>query len=142
MCFIPQHIGMYDYIYKPFPEIISIIKKEMNWNDGLGAVEHLDCELHDVPFYKDTLRIPNITKYTFHSSGLIRQGLMTREEALLKEEAEINSKRVPPELIKFLNDNNLTMAEYEKAVRHVDKSQYEPKMQKIAREIYHRFRKF
>ena len=54
---IPQHIGMYDYIYKPFPEIIEIIKREMNWNDGAGAVEHLDCELHDVPFYKDTLRL-------------------------------------------------------------------------------------
>lgn len=142
MRFIPQHIGMYDYIYKPFPEIISIIKKEMNWNDGSGAIEHLDCELHDVPFYKDTLRIPNITKYTFHSSGLIRQGLMTREEALLKEEDELTKGTVPSELTKFLNDNNLTMASYVDAVKHADKSQYEPKMQKIAREIYHRFRKF
>jgi len=84
MRFIPQHLGMYDYIYKPFTEIIEIIKKEMKWSDHAGSVEHLDCELHDIPFFKDTLRIPNITKYTFHSSGLIRQGLMTREEALLK----------------------------------------------------------
>lgn len=142
MRFIPQHIGLYDYIYKPYTEIIPIIKKEMNWNDGSGAVEHLDCELHDVPFYKDTLRIPNITKYTFHSSGLIRQGLMTREEALLKEVAEINRGMVPPELTKFLNDNNLTMASYEEAVKHADKTQYEPKLQKIAWDIYHRFRKF
>ena len=51
--------------------------------------------------------------------------VMTREEALLKEEAEINRKMAPPELTKFLNDNNLTMASYEEAVKHADKSQYE-----------------
>jgi hypothetical protein len=91
MRFIPQHIGMYDYIYLPFNEIIGILKKEMNWKDDSGCTEHLDCHLHDVPFYKDTLRISNITKFTFHSSGLIRQGIMTREEALIKENTELHT---------------------------------------------------
>jgi hypothetical protein len=74
MRFIPQHIGMYDYIYLPFTEIIDILKCEMNWSDAAGSVEHLDCHLHDIPFYKDTLRIPYITKYTFHSSGTYPAG--------------------------------------------------------------------
>jgi len=142
MRIIPQHIGMYDYIYKPFPEIIEIIKKEMNWSDHSGSVEHLDCELHDIPFFKDTLRIPNITKYTFHSSGLIRQGLMTREEALKKEELELAKKDPPPELIKFLDDNNITYKDYCDIVVKADKTRFEPHLQKVARDIYHRFRRF
>jgi hypothetical protein len=72
MRFIPQHIGMYDYIYLPVNQIIEIIRKEMNWSDTSSSFEHLDCELHDIPFYKDTLRIPNITKHTFYRSGMIR----------------------------------------------------------------------
>jgi hypothetical protein len=142
MRFIPQHIGMYDYIYKPFPEIVEIIKKEMKWADTSGSVEHLDCELHNVPFFKDTLRISNITKYTFYSSGLIRQGLITREEALLKEEQELLKKRPPPELITFLAKNNITYEGYVEAVTKSDKSQYEPRLQKMARDVYHRFRRF
>lgn len=142
MRFIPQHIGMYDYIYKPFPEIVEIIKKEMKWNDHAGSIEHLDCELHDIPFYKDTLRIPNITKYTFHSSGLIRQGLITREEAIKKEQNELTRKEPPRELIDFLENQNLPYQDYLNLVVVSDKTKYEPRIQKLARNIYHQFRKF
>lgn len=50
MRFIPQHIGMYDYIYLPFTEIIDILKREMKWSDASGSVEHLDCHLHDIEY--------------------------------------------------------------------------------------------
>lgn len=78
MKFVPQHIGMYDYIYLPFTEIIQIIKREMGWSDFGGSAEHLDCEMHDVPFFKNTLLVSNITKSTLHNSGLLRQGILTR----------------------------------------------------------------
>ncbi|OFY66236.1 MAG: hypothetical protein A2Y71_03725 [Bacteroidetes bacterium RBG_13_42_15] len=39
---IPQHIDMYDYIYLLYNEIIDILRKEMNWSDVKGSVEHLD----------------------------------------------------------------------------------------------------
>jgi hypothetical protein len=142
MRFVPQHIGMYDYIYLPFTEIIEIIKREMGWKDNSGTVEHLDCELHDVPFYKDTLRIPNITKNTFHRSGLIRQGIIKRGDALLEEEKELAEMKIPDELLKFLNENGITYDDYAKYVKDADKSKYEPKIQKLARDIYHKFRKF
>jgi tRNA(Ile)-lysidine synthase TilS/MesJ len=142
MRFIPQHIGMYDYIYLPFNEIIDILKKEMKWNDASGSIEHLDCHLHDVPFFKDTIRIQNITKNTFHRSGLIRQGLMSREEALKMEEAELQKKDPPTELLKFLDENKMSYEEYKNAVLNSNKSHYEPKFQKLAREVYHRFRKY
>jgi hypothetical protein len=142
MRFIPQHIGMYDYIYLPFNEIIDILRKEMRWSDASGSVEHLDCHLHDVPFYKDTLRIPNITKYTFHSSGLLRQGLITREQALQKEEDELSKKNPPAELLNFLKENDIEYEDYIKVVTSSDKSKFEPGIQKIARDIYHKFRRF
>ena len=142
MRFIPQHIGMYDYLYKPYPEIISIIKNEMGWSDGAGKAEHLDCELHDIPFYMNTLIIKNITKNTFYYSGLIRQGIITREEAIKKEEEELLKNQKPSELDKFLKENNITNEKYTNYVVTTDKTQYEPKLQKIARNIYHKFRRF
>lgn len=142
MKLIPQHIGLYDYIYHPYPEIIDTIKTEMKWNSFPESTEHLDCSLHDIPFYKDTLRIPNITKYTFYNSGLIRQGLLTRESALLNENNEMIRNAPPSELYTFLSAINMTYEQYKDAVIEADKSKFEPKIQKKAREIYHRFRKY
>ncbi len=138
----PQHIGLYDYIYLPYTEIVSIIKREMGWDDGSKAVEHLDCELHDVPFYKTTLEKPKLGKNTLHSSGLIRQGILTREEALALEEQEMADKSIPPELLNFLQDNGLTYEQYVDYVRNSDRGRFEPRLQVIAREIYHRLRKY
>jgi hypothetical protein len=142
MRFIPQHIGLYDYIYLPFPEIVEILKKEMGWSDNKGTAEHLDCELHDVPFYKDTLRLPGITRNTFYYSGLIRQGLMTREEALEKEISGLKSQDPPDELLKFLETGNMDFENYVKTVINSDKSRFEPALQNLARNIYHKLRRY
>ena len=142
MRFVPQHIGMYDYIYKPYPEIIKILKNQMGWSDGSGKAEHLDCELHDAPFYMNTIKIPNITKNTFYYSGLIRQGIMSREEALKKETEDMFNNSRPLELEEFLAKNNISFENYKDFVLNSDKSQFEPKIQKLARNIYHKFRKF
>jgi len=114
----------------------------MGWSDGKGRAEHLDCELHDVPFYMNTLRIPNISKNTFYYSGLIRQGIMTRDEALKKEMEELQNIAKPTELDPFLNENHISPSEYEGYVKTSDKTRFEPKLQKRARSIYHKFRKF
>ena len=114
----------------------------MKWSDHSGSVEHLDCELHDVPSFKETLRIRGITPGTFHRSGLIRQGLLTREEAMKQEERDLLRKAPPAELVNFLADNQIEYSLYEKAVTGTDKSRFEPKLEKLVRELYHRFRKF
>lgn len=139
---IPQHIGMYDYIYVPLPDLLNVIKIEMGGSDGGGAAEHLDCELHDVPFHKNTLLVEKITKSTLHNSGLLRQGLISKDQALEKERKDLESESIPPELIIFLADNNLTYDDYERAVRSANREQYAPRIQKIARTVYHRLRKF
>lgn len=143
MRYAPQHIGMYDYIYLPFTEIIEIIKKEMGWSDFGGTAEHLDCELHDVPFFKNTLIVPDITKSTLHNSGLLRQGIITQEEALKREflDTQVTDPR-PPELVKFLQQSGLTYDQYVALVKGSNREKFAPRMQVIVRNLYHRFRKY
>ena len=142
MHILPQYVGLYDYIYSPYTEIIEIIKKEMGWGDTPNSYEHLDCELHNIPFYNNTLRIKNITKNTFYRSGLIRQGLITREEALKEEETEMLNNETPIELLEFLKANKMTFNEYTNRVKYSDKTLYEPKFQRVARNVYYKFRRF
>jgi hypothetical protein len=142
MKFVPQHIGMYDYIYLPYTQIIPLIIKEMGWSDFGAAAEHLDCELHDVPLFKNTLLVPDITKSTLHNSGLLRQGIITSEEALQKEKIDVASDPRPPELLRFLAENGMTYDEYVASVKNANRDKFAPKVQKYAREIYHRFRKY
>ncbi|MDD3463980.1 MAG: hypothetical protein PHH07_00690 [Candidatus Cloacimonetes bacterium] len=142
MRFVPQHIGMYDYIYLPYTKIIPLISKEMGWSDFGEAAEHLDCELHDVPLFKNTLLVPNITKSTLHNSGLLRQGIITKEEALQKEQVDVLDDPRPPELLNFLEDNGMSYDEYVAFVKNANREKFAPNIQKLARDIYHRFRKY
>jgi hypothetical protein len=67
---------------------------------------------------------------------------MTREEALLKEEQELAMQEPPKELIEFLDHNKLSFSDYVKSVTNSNPAQFEPKFQKLVRNIYHRLRKF
>ncbi|NLD63033.1 MAG: hypothetical protein GX646_03995 [Bacteroidales bacterium] len=58
------------------------------------------------------------------------------------EEEELNKKNPPVELFKYLKDSYITSEEYSGAVLDSNNSQYEPKYQKMARSLYHRFRKY
>lgn len=94
------------------------------------------------PFTKTPLGYPISQNILFIPVGLIRQGLMTREQALQKEEAELKKKDPPEELLNFLKENDIGYQDYVKAVTSADKSKFEPRLQKIARDVYHRFRRF
>ncbi|MBN2285929.1 MAG: hypothetical protein JXI43_05735 [Tissierellales bacterium] len=136
MNFSPQAINLYDYIYKPYPEIINIIKNEMDWNSQADSFEHLDCHLHEIPFYIDTKLVDGITTETFHNSALIRQGIITREKALEIEEELQKNKKIPKELITFLEKNELTYSDFEKACTRSDPQQFVPRFEKFLRKIY------
>jgi len=133
---------MYDYVYLPVNEIIEIIKSEMGWSDFGGTAEHLDCDLHNVPMYKNTIVIPNITPSTFHNSGLLRQGIISKDEAIKIENTEKASEPIPNDLVNFLKETNISYDEYIRYVKYADKTKYVSNIQKWARDIYHRFRKF
>jgi hypothetical protein len=138
MRLLPQYVDMYDYVYKPFPEIVEILKKEMGWLDHEGTVEHMDCYLHSLPFYGYTVRVNvnNITTKTFHDSGLIRQGILSRDEAMKNEERRFNNEMPPDELKAFLDQNNMSLDSYIDTVKHADNNKYTPAFLRMLYKIY------
>jgi hypothetical protein len=138
MRFFPQSIGMYDYIYKPYTEIIEIIKKEMGWTKPEDTFEHFDCSLHNIPFYIDTLQIKGITPNTFHNSGLIRQGLMKRKEALEMEEDYLKNNASPEELKPLLKNFGISFELFEKIAKQSDPAKYIPGYEKFFRKLFHK----
>ena len=58
------------------------------------------------------------------------------------EEMDMANTAIPKDLEDFLLANNITYADYVNYVKNTDKSKFEPKIQVIARDIYHKLRKF
>lgn len=77
-----------------------------------------------------------------HNGGLLKQGIITRGEALQKEKENQAADPRPPELLIFLKDINQNYDEYVAFVKNANRDQFAPKVQRLAREIYHRFRKY
>lgn len=136
MGFLPQAVNLYDYFYKPYPEIIALLKKEMGWSPQDDSFEHLDCSLHEIPFYIDTRMVEGITTETFHNSALVRQGIITREKALDIESELLMRPEPPRELTDFLRNNELTEADFERSYTEVDPQKYVPGFEKFLRKIY------
>ena len=109
-------IHIFDY-FAPSPEdILHTLKTEMGWQGPEGEVEHMDCKLHHIAAFIRQLKFPEVTDTTFYHSGLIRRGLMTREEALLIEEENLYDKEIPDELEYFLKEIGMTKEEFKFAV--------------------------
>jgi hypothetical protein len=138
MRYLPFFIGFYDYIYKPYPEIIETLQKEMGWSKKDEQFEHLDCEFHSIPFYIQTLKLENITPETLHNSGLIRQGIITRDEAM-KIEKQLMNKKPPIELEKLLKKMNISENEFFNLVKLSNNEKYIPKSEKLLNSLYKRY---
>lgn len=136
MRFIPQAINLYDYIYKPYPEVISLLKTEMGWKSYEDSFEHLDCRLHEIPFYIDTKLVEGITTETFHNSALIRQGILSRDRALEIENELLQGTASPMELNKFLQNNNLNEDDFKRSYSEADPQKYVPSFEKMLRKVY------
>jgi hypothetical protein len=141
MRYVPQHVGLYDYIYLPYTEIVEILKSEMGWNDVEGTVEHLDCSLHGISDYIKRNKIENTTEKTFYNSGLIRQGIITREEAL-KIEEELMKKTAPPEeLFPFLEEVGIDHDQLINLVRTTTQEKFQTGFEVKIRQLYYKLRK-
>lgn len=138
-----QHISLYDYIYTPRDEVYETIKKEMGWEKSADAFEHLDCELHDIPFYIQTLKLPGVTTGTLYNSGLIRQGIMTREEAMKIEDEKLKNPQKPHILDSFLKEIKMNETEFTANAKEIGKPEkYKPKLGVLLRKIYHKKRRY
>ncbi len=138
MRFIPSFIGFYDYIYKPYPEIIETIQNKMGWSKKDEHFEHLDCEFHNIPFYIQTLQLDNITTETLHNSGLIRQGIMTRDDAM-KIETQLLESKPPLELERLLKMMKISDKEFLDFVKSSNNKKFIPQREKLLNSLYKKY---
>ena len=110
-------IGIYDYVSPRLDQIRQTLEKEMGWDNPTDKPEHMDCLLHELPFYIYTLKFPELTPSTFYHSGLIRLGLMTREEAMDSERERLDNPQVPAVLDSFLAEIGVSRDEFHASVR-------------------------
>jgi 7-cyano-7-deazaguanine synthase in queuosine biosynthesis len=88
----PRFIQFYDYISWNSMQDINVLKQELNWNHPDGRDSRFDCLLHCFANY-NFLKMYNISSDGVNFCNFIREGKMTREEALFREENIRNSTK-------------------------------------------------
>ena len=136
MKYLPYYIGIYDYLYEPYEKIVRLLEEEMGWSSKDQTIEHLDCLFHDVPSYLRTLRIKGITKDTIYNSGLIRQGIITRDDAIRIEERNLQNDELPRALNSFLQMCNISYEQLSGILKDTNPQKYTPLSEKIATDLY------
>lgn len=80
-----ETVFFYDYVaYDPYKQI-KILKEELDWKSPDGKESRMDCRLHAFGNYQDLVDT-GLTSDGFTLSVLVRNGLISKEEALLREE--------------------------------------------------------
>jgi len=135
---VGKHIGIFDYIDISLDEVCNILKKEMGWASPTEEIEHMDCVLHEIPFYIHTLKFPELTTTTCYHSGLIRLGIMTRERALDIEILGLTNRRTPKVLDSFLREIEISREEFEVSVRDWRKmDKFRNRKRRVIASLYH-----
>jgi hypothetical protein len=107
---------IFSYLDVSPDQVLHTLEQEVGWVKPPGEVEHMDCRAHGVQSYIWARKFPQLTPNTFHRCGLIRRGVITREEALRAEEKELAHARAPAALGPFLEDLGMSEAEFDSAV--------------------------
>jgi hypothetical protein len=110
-------IRLFDHLDVSPGEMYEVLRQEMGWENPVDKLEHMDCALHELPLYIHTRKFPELSMHTFYRSGRIRQGLMTREEAMYAEEDELANLEPPRILQPFLAEIGMTEEEFESSVQ-------------------------
>ncbi len=134
----PRIMCFHDYFDVSREELYDTIKREMNWT-ATDDPEHMDCLIHEVPFYVHGLKFPELTKKTAFLAGQVRFGEMERDEALKIENKELSEKKKPAILDSFLKELDMSEDEfifYASKWKNVDK--YRNKTRNSLVSLYHR----
>lgn len=84
-----RSISLFDYIaYNPY-QMIETLKQEIGWEAPSDKEARMDCRIHAISNYKHYINT-GITKDGFTLTVLVRNGLLSREDALRKEQAMRN----------------------------------------------------
>jgi len=136
---VPRIISIHDYFDVSREELYDTIRREMNWTAPEEETEHMDCLIHEVPFYMHKLKFPELTKKTAFLAGQVRFNEMSREEALEIENKELFEGKKPKVLEHFLDEINMSEDEFEfhaKDWKRVDK--FRSKTRNYLVSLYHR----
>jgi hypothetical protein len=109
-------LGLFDFIEWNEDDIITLIREELNWKkpDYWPTTWRSDCKIHFLKeyLYRETI---GFTKNDELLSGMIRAGMITREEALKRSQ---NDNDLPVRFLSmFLTDQNIDISEIDDALR-------------------------
>ena len=111
-----QFMALYEYIRWEEAEILRVIGQELNWRkpDWWPTTWRSDCKIHFIKeyLYKATL---GFTKQDDLLSGLIRHGIITRDDALKRL---THDNEIPAEIIsQVLAEHDLDMSQIDSTLR-------------------------
>lgn len=95
-------INLPDYIKWDMNEIINVLMNELKWKTPDREKDHIDCKFASIKTYLKNQQIPGFIFKQEKFSQLIRDGQMTREEALNKLDKLISEEKEPAELDDFM----------------------------------------
>ncbi|MBI5472754.1 MAG: hypothetical protein HY961_10465 [Ignavibacteriae bacterium] len=119
---------MPDYFEWNYAEIFRVISQEMGWKRLPDRDEHIDCIAEPlVHYYIREQKIPELTQSTLRYSAEIRDGQMTREDALRIVEQERQERKSPKETTPVLERLGITEEALATCVDHgVRHAQFQP----------------
>jgi N-acetyl sugar amidotransferase len=103
-----------DYLPWDNQEIQDVLEKEFHWQTPDKSMDHIDCRFAPVKSFLKNKQIPHFIFKQEKFSQLIRDGQMTREEALQALREAITREHIPPaEFPDFLEFFSLTEKDIE-----------------------------
>lgn len=135
-----MYLRLYDFFDPDYDKIYDVIKREMGWTAGDETnAEHLDCELHGVAGYLQSLKFPDLTGHTIHRAGLVRMGKTDRDIALAEDLKEKAASGPPANLKPFLDELGMSIEEFlAKAGDWRAVTPYRSKKRAPLRSLYHK----
>ncbi len=89
-------LNMPDYLPWDNQEIQHVLEEELDWKTPDRKQDHIDCRFAPVKYFLKSKQIPGCIFKQEKYSQLIRDGQMTREEAMGALEKAIANEHVPP----------------------------------------------
>ncbi|WP_321391012.1 N-acetyl sugar amidotransferase [uncultured Desulfuromusa sp.] len=98
------NINMPDYLPWDNQEIQSVLEEKLNWLTPNKDKDHIDCRFSTIKSHLKNKQIPHFIFKQEKYSQLIRDGQMTRDDAMQLLNDAIKTESQPPEeFIEFLN---------------------------------------
>jgi predicted PP-loop superfamily ATPase len=126
-------INLPDFLQWDNQEIQRVLEQELKWTTPDKQQDHIDCKFAPIKYYLKNKQIPHYIFKQEKFSQLIRDGQLTREDAMKALNESIKHEHdEPAELKDFLEFLKLNSTDIENPTRrshlnYVDKEELEPK---------------